>query len=120
MVCVTGDGGFYYHLPELETARRWGLNVIVVVNNNQCLAQGVRNLTIAYGERGKERMGECFEYRPTDFAKIAQAFDCFGATVEKPGDFAAAFAAARASGLPAVIDVKTEFAYQATMAWLPT
>jgi acetolactate synthase-1/2/3 large subunit len=119
VVCFVGDGGFYYHLPELETARRWGLNVIVVVNNNQCLAQGVRNLTIAYGERGKERMGECFEYRNTDFAKVAQSFDCFGITVEKPGDFAAAFKAAQASGLPAVIDVKTEFAYQASMAWLP-
>ncbi len=120
VVCFVGDGGFYYHLPELETARRWGLNVIVVVNNNRCLAQGVRSLTIAYGEHNKERMGECFEYRDTDFAKVAQAFDCFGATVEKPQEFAGAFERARASRLPAVIDVKTEFAYQAPMAWLPT
>ncbi len=120
VVCFVGDGGFYYHLPELETARRWGLNVIVVVNNNHCLAQGVRNLTLAYGSRTEGRMSDCYAYRETDFSAVARSFDCFGATVEKPGDFAGAFAAARASGLPAVIDVKTEFAYQATMPWLPT
>jgi acetolactate synthase-1/2/3 large subunit len=40
--------------------------------------------------------------------------------VEDPQDFAAAFDAAVASNLPAVIDVKTEFAHQAQMAWVPT
>jgi acetolactate synthase-1/2/3 large subunit len=40
-------------------------------------------------------------------------------TVEDPKDFKAAFDAAVASNLPAVIDVKTEFAYQAQLAWVP-
>lgn len=120
VVCFTGDGGFSYHLPELETARRLNLPVIVVVNNNHCLSQGVRNLNLAYGDRPAGRRDECYVYRETDFAAIARGFDCFGVTVESPADFSAAFAAARASGLPAVIDVKTEFAYQATMAWVPT
>jgi acetolactate synthase-1/2/3 large subunit len=64
-------------------------------------------------------MNECFEYRETDFARVAQAFDCFGVTVEKPQDFRKAFAAALASDLPAVIDVKTEFAAQAALPWVP-
>lgn len=119
VVCFTGDGGFSYHLPELETAKRWGLNVIVIVNNNECLSQGVKNLNIAYGDRPEGRKKECYVYEPTDFAKIAQAFNCFGATVTQPEDFAAAFQAALASHLPAVIDVKTEFAYQAQLAWIP-
>jgi acetolactate synthase-1/2/3 large subunit len=119
VVCFTGDGGFSYHLPELETAKRWGLNVIVVVNNNECLSQGVKNLNIAYGNRPEGRKKECYVYEPTDFAKIAQAFNCFGITVEKPEDFQSAFERALASNLPAVIDVKTEFAYQAQLAWVP-
>jgi acetolactate synthase-1/2/3 large subunit len=119
VVCFTGDGGFSYHLPELETAKRWGLNVIVIVNNNECLSQGVKNLNIAYGDRPEGRKKECYVYEPTDFAKIAQAFNCFGVTVEKPEDFKSAFEAAVASNLPAVIDVKTEFAYQAQLAWVP-
>ena len=120
VICFTGDGGFYYHLPELETARRRGINTITVVNNNHCLAQGLRNLNIAYEGRSQERKSELFEYRPTDFAKVAQSFDCFGVTVERPSDFRAAFAAAMASGLPAVIDVKTEFGALAELPWVPT
>lgn len=119
VICFTGDGGFSYHLPELETAKRLGLNVIVIVNNNQCLSQGVKNLNIAYGNRPESRKAECYVYEKTDFAKIAQAFNCFGITVEDPKDFKGAFEAAVASNLPAVIDVKTEFAYQAQMAWVP-
>jgi acetolactate synthase-1/2/3 large subunit len=119
VVCFTGDGGFSYHLPELETAKRMGLNVIVIVNNNECLSQGVKNLNIAYGDRAHTRKSECYVYEKTDFAKIAQSFNCFGVTVEDPKDFKAAFDAAVASNLPAVIDVKTEFAYQAQLAWVP-
>src|SRR5262249_544273 len=32
-----GDGGFYYHLAELETAARFGINAIMLVNNNYAL-----------------------------------------------------------------------------------
>src|SRR6185503_9185160 len=119
VIAFTGDGGFYYHLPELETARRRGIKTVTIVNNNRCLAQGVRNLTAAYGSHDKTNMGECYEYRNSDFAKIAQAFDCFGVTVEKPQDFRKAFDAAMASDLPAVIDVKTEFGLQAPLVWAP-
>jgi acetolactate synthase-1/2/3 large subunit len=120
VICFCGDGGFFYHLPELETARRRGIKTVTIVNNNHGLSQGLRNLTTAYGERDKTRMGECFEYRETDFARVAQAFDCFGVTVEKPGELRKAFDAAMRSELPAVIDVKTEFGAQATLPWVPS
>jgi acetolactate synthase-1/2/3 large subunit len=121
VVCFTGDGGFYYHLPELETARRRGIKTVTIVNNNQCLAQGLKNLSIAYaGQPEPNRKGECYEYLETDFAQIARAFGCFGATVEKPQDFKKAFEQAMASDLPAVIDCKTEFASQAPMPWMPS
>jgi len=119
VICFCGDGGFYYHLPELETARRRGIKTVTIVNDNHSLAQGVRNLNIAYQGRDQSRKGELFEFRETDFARIAQSFDCFGVTVEKPQDFRKAFEAAMASDLPAVIDVKTEFGSQAAMAWVP-
>lgn len=117
--CFCGDGGFFYHLPELETARRRNIKTVTIVNNNHCLAQGLRNLNTAYEGHDQANKGECYEFLETDFAKVAQSFGCFGATVEKPAEFRKAFEAALASELPAVIDVKTEFAALAPMAWLP-
>jgi acetolactate synthase-1/2/3 large subunit len=121
VVCFTGDGGFYYHLPELETARRRGIKTVTIVNNNRCLAQGVKNLGIAYSNTPEpNRRDECYEFLETDFAQIARAFGCFGVTVDKPQDFKKAFEQAMASELPAVIDCRTEFASQAPMPWVPS
>jgi len=119
VICFCGDGGFFYHLPELETARRRRIKTVTIVNNNHCLAQGLRNLNIAYEGHDQTNKGECYEFLETDFAKVAQSFGCFGATVEKPQEFRKAFEAAMASELPAVIDVKTEFAALAPLAWVP-
>ena len=119
VICFCGDGGFYYHLPELETARRRGIKTVTIVNNNSSLAQGLRNLNIAYEGHDDSHKDECYVYSNTDFARVAQSFDCFGVTVEKPQDFKKAFEAAMASELPAVIDVKTEFASQVAMPWMP-
>lgn len=116
VVCLTGDGGFMYHLPELETARRHRLNTITIVNNNHRLAQGRRNIDAAYqGRTGNKE--EIFVYRETDFAKLARDMDCFGIRVESPADLGKAFEEARASGLPAVIDVPTDPSALAPLAW---
>ena len=42
VMCFTGDGGFWYHLSELETAARYGINTLTVVNNNHSLNQEKR------------------------------------------------------------------------------
>ncbi|EGP10290.1 putative acetolactate synthase large subunit [Bradyrhizobiaceae bacterium SG-6C] len=118
VICFTGDGAFYYHLPELETALRYGIKTVTVVNNNRCLAQGLANINVAYhGHTGKKE--EIYAFRPTDFAKVAESMDCLGLVVERPEDFAKAFAEAMASDIPAVIDVRTEFGAQASPVWVP-
>jgi acetolactate synthase-1/2/3 large subunit len=48
------------------------------------------------------------DLRNPDFAAYARAFGGFGATVERTEDFAAAFAACEASGLPAIIHLKID------------
>ncbi len=34
VVVFTGDAGFWYHIAEVETAVRWNINSVTVVNNN--------------------------------------------------------------------------------------
>ena len=120
VVCFTGDGGFYYHLAELETARRWDINTVTVVNNNGGLAQGLKNINAAYEGRPVKGKEELFAFRPTDFAAIARSFECVGLTVEKVSDLEPALREALGAGRPVVIDVKTEFGRQIPSPWLPS
>lgn len=118
VVCFTGDGGFLYHLPEMETARRWGINTITIVNNNTRLAQGLRNLTNAHkGISG--RMEDLFTFAPTNYAAIAEAFGCLGIRVETPAELRPAFETALAAGRPAIIDVVSDETAQADLPWTP-
>jgi len=116
VVCFTGDGGFMYHMPELETALRWKLNTITVINNNGCLAQGARSINAAYeGHVGNRR--EIFHYLPMDFSKIAQAMGCIGMRVERIEDFPTVFERALAARAPVIIDVITDPEALAPLPW---
>ena len=117
VVCLTGDGGFMYHLPELETAKRWNLKTITVVNNNGCLAQGLKNLRIA--QIGGERMADCYRFIQQDLAAIAESFGCVGLRVERPGDLRDALDQARKSDGPVVIDVRSDPSALAPIPWMP-
>ena len=39
VICFTGDGGVWYHITELDTALRNGINTVTIVNNNASLNQ---------------------------------------------------------------------------------
>ncbi|MBU2286327.1 MAG: thiamine pyrophosphate-binding protein, partial [Gammaproteobacteria bacterium] len=118
VVCFTGDGGFMYHLPELETARRWGLNTITVVNNNGCLGQGQRNLR-AMQVPGTSRMADCYQFMQQDFAAIANAFGCIGIRVTDPRQLGDALRQAQGADKPVVIDVVSDPAAICTIPWMP-
>ena len=83
VICFTGDGGFWYHLAELETAKRWGIKTVTIVNNNNGLGQCIMGVNQAYGERPGKRE-EVYGFEAIDFAKIAEDIGCFGIRVESP------------------------------------
>ena len=118
VVCFIGDGGFYYHLPELETASRCGINVVTVVNNNQYLRQCVDGINQAYGDRKGNRDEQC-KFTKTDFAKIAEDMGCVGIRVETPEGIAPAFKKALSLNKPVVVDVVTDPACRAPGPWTP-
>jgi acetolactate synthase-1/2/3 large subunit len=119
VVCFTGDGGFWYHLSELETARRHGIKTVTIVNNNSGFAQGVDGIERIYGDRPGNRE-ELYRFRQVNFARVAQEMGCLGIRVEHPQDIAGAIhKALEADGLT-VVDVVTDINCRAPAPWTPS
>jgi acetolactate synthase-1/2/3 large subunit len=108
VVVFTGDAGFWYHIGEIETAVRWKLNSVTVVNNNAGGNQSKRGFDRAYGGKQTEQARELWTYTAVNFAKIAEDMGALGIRVETPAEFPAALAKALAANRPVVIDVVTD------------
>jgi acetolactate synthase-1/2/3 large subunit len=118
VLCFTGDGGFYYHLAELETARRCRIPVTVVVNNNSGFGQNLSGVRRIAGNRPGR--GEALvRFGPTDFTAVARSFGVRGIRVEHPTEIAAALSEALAADEPMVIDVVTDLEPRAPEPWVP-
>ena len=120
VVCFTGDGGAYYHLPELETAARHRINVVFVVNNNGSLNQEIPLVKAAYKEKRDERSGEMWRFqKDANLGKVAEALGCASFRVEKPGQLKELLPRALAMGKPVVLDCISDEQALAPTAWLP-
>jgi acetolactate synthase-1/2/3 large subunit len=108
VVAFTGDAGFWYHIGEVETAVRWNLASVTVVNNNGGGNQSKRGFDRAYGGEQTAQARELWTYNKMNFAKLAEDMGALGIRVEKPGDIAPALADALAARRPAVIDIATD------------
>ncbi len=108
VLCFSGDGGFWYHIAELETAVRNNINVVTVINNNSALSQDQRGDERAYAGMDGGHPEELWSFTDTNFARVAESIGCFGIRVERPGDIQSALEQAFASGRPAVVDVVTD------------
>jgi len=102
VVGLTGDGGFNMVLGELETARRMGLGVNIIVVNNAASGYVKALQHLMYGE-GAYQSSDLSE---TNYADVANSMGCHGVRVEAPDQLDAALRAAFAeTGRPSVIDV---------------
>jgi acetolactate synthase I/II/III large subunit len=118
VLCFTGDGGFYYHLAELESARRCGIAAVVVVNNNSGFGQNLTGVRRIAGNRPGR--GEALvRFGPTDFTAVAKSFGVRGIRVERPGEIGPALAEALGVGEPVVVDVVTDIEPRAPEPWSP-
>jgi acetolactate synthase I/II/III large subunit len=108
VVTFTGDAGFWYHIAEIETAARWNIAAVTVVNNNGGGNQSKRGFDRVYGGQQTEKAREMWTFRKVNFARIAEDMGALGLRVEQASAFPAALAQALAAGRPAVIDVVTD------------
>lgn len=108
VVVFTGDAGFWYHIGEIETAVRWNIASVTVVNNNGGGNQSKRGFDRAYGGEQTAQGRELWTYRPMNFAKIAEDIGALGIRVGRANEFPAALAKAIAAKRPSIIDVVTD------------
>lgn len=113
VICFTGDGGFWYHIAELETALRHGINTVTVVNNNHSLNQ------VGGGYIEEPGTDALWQFTEVNLAKVAQSIGCFGVQVTHPGELKQALKDAFASGKPAVVDVVSDINAMPARAWAP-
>lgn len=118
VICFTGDGGVWYHLTELETAVRYGINAVFIINNNASLNQEQNLNEVVYKGR-TSGSDELWMLTDADFAAMAESMGAQGIQVTRPGDMASALDKAITSNRPTVIDVKTDIEGIAPVAWLP-
>jgi acetolactate synthase-1/2/3 large subunit len=108
VVVFTGDAGFWYHIAEIETAVRWNIASVTLVNNNGGGNQSKRGFDRAYGGEQTQKARELWTYNAMNFAKLAEDMGALGIRVEKASDIAPALQRALAAKRPAIIDVATD------------
>ena len=116
VVTFIGDAGLWYHIAEIETAVRWRVNAVTIVNNNGSGNQSKRGFDRAYGGQQTAQARELWTFNPMNFARLAEDMGALGLRVEKAADFAPALARALEAKRPAVIDVVTDIEALAPLA----
>ncbi len=116
VITFTGDAGFWYHIAEIETAARWKINAVTVVNNNASGNQSKRGFDRVYGGTQTEQAKEMWHFSKVNFARIAEDMGAVGIRVEKPAELGPAIEQGLKANRPVVIDVVTEIDALAPLA----
>jgi acetolactate synthase I/II/III large subunit len=116
VLTFTGDAGFWYHIAEVETAVRWKINAVTIVNNNGGGNQSKRGFDRVYGGQQTEGGRSLWTFNKMNFARLAEDMGALGIRVEKPGEIAGALAQALKADRPVVIDVVTDIEALAPLA----
>ena len=116
VITFTGDAGLWYHIAEIETAARWGINAITLVNNNASGNQSKRGFDRVYGGTQTEQARELWTFSKVNFARIAEDMGALGMRVEKPADIGPALKQALSANRPVILDVVTDIDALAPLA----
>src|SRR5712692_9102319 len=102
VACVTGDGGFGYHLSELETALRCHIPILVIVLNNRALA-------FEYHEQKYNHDNHVIPYVndfvDVDYSMVARAFGAHGQRITDPRELPDRIREALQTDVPTLLDV---------------
>lgn len=103
VICVVGDGGFGHSWQELETARRMGLDIVVILLNNGILGFQKHAELVKFGAHTN-----AIDFTDVDHVAIARAAGCEGQRIERAEDIGPALDAALARSGTTLLDVVTD------------
>ncbi len=103
VVAVCGDGGFLMNVQELETARRLGANIIVLIweDNEYGL--------IKWKQQNQFGTHTDLYFNNPDFVALAQAFDCVGIRVSNSDDLKPALEKAFDCDKPVLLSIPVDY-----------
>jgi acetolactate synthase-1/2/3 large subunit len=99
VISISGDGGFMYNVQELATAAQYGINVVVLVFNDEAYGNVARDLDEGWGGSYEAAL------RNPDFLKLAEAFGVAGLRAARPADVGALVREAIKLDRPTLIEV---------------
>jgi acetolactate synthase-1/2/3 large subunit len=99
---VSGDGGFGYQSPEMATAMKYGINVVLVVFNDNAYGNVTRDLDIEFGGQYEA------ELHNPDYVRLAKSYGLEATQVKEPSELAAAIKDMIDRDAPALIEVPVE------------
>ncbi|NLW78268.1 MAG: thiamine pyrophosphate-binding protein [Ruminococcaceae bacterium] len=106
VVCFSGDGAFWYFSNEMETAMRYNIPTVTVVNNNYALGQERLLYDRVYADNpalGRKMVA----FKPVSFAKIASEFGLHAVAVSHANDIGPAIRESLQANRPALVEVFT-------------
>ena len=103
VVALSGDGGFLFNSQELATAVQHGINVVVVLFNDNAYGNVLRDQANRFNGRA---IGA--ELKNPDFMKLAEAYGARGVRVQGPERLEASIREALAIDAPSLIEVPVQ------------
>lgn len=101
--CLSGDGGFGHVWSELETARRMGLKVVLLVLNNSILGFSKHADNVRFGMHST-----AVNFSAVDHCSVARGAGCEAIAVNDPAEIAAALKQAKANDVTTLIEIRCD------------
>ncbi len=103
VVAISGDGGFMFNCQELSTAVNHGINVVVVVFNDEAYGNVLRDQVTRFDGRDYGA-----KLKNPDFVKFAESFGARGVRAQGPEALESALKEAISIDAPTLIEVPVE------------
>jgi acetolactate synthase-1/2/3 large subunit len=102
VVCLIGDGGLQFSLPELATAVDAKIGAAIVVWNNSAYAE----IKDFMASKNIPQIG--VDLSSPDFVSVARAIGCAAAAPKSTSEFKQALAASRSRDVPTLIEIRAD------------